>query len=134
MSKPKISPVPHPFLLRPARTLYSLFPVTFASAYMWSQIEPAVAILCACLVTYRPLFVNINLNFMKLTSVFTRSSHARSSGKDSIELTDGSGSEMRWPDTQVFDGHDTRRIRQLNARAAKDDLHVVNVEMAMSTP
>ena len=28
---------------------------------MWSQIEPSAAILCACFVTYRPLFRDINL-------------------------------------------------------------------------
>ena len=28
---------------------------------MWSQIEPSAAILCACIVTYRPLFRDIRL-------------------------------------------------------------------------
>ena len=32
-----------------------------ASSYMWSQIEPSAAILCACIVTYRPLFRDIRL-------------------------------------------------------------------------
>ena len=32
-----------------------------ASSYMWSQIEPSAAILCACIVTYRPLFRDLHL-------------------------------------------------------------------------
>ena len=39
-----------------------------AATYMWSQIEPSAAILCACFVTYRPLFRD-----MSLRSIFTRS-------------------------------------------------------------
>ena len=32
---------------------------------MWSQIEPSAAILCACIVTYRPLFRDIRIpNFI----------------------------------------------------------------------
>ncbi|KAL8992764.1 MAG: hypothetical protein Q9169_006858 [Polycauliona sp. 2 TL-2023] len=32
-----------------------------ASTYMWSQIEPSAAILCACFVTYRPLFRDLRV-------------------------------------------------------------------------
>ncbi|KAL8994967.1 MAG: hypothetical protein Q9169_005208 [Polycauliona sp. 2 TL-2023] len=32
-----------------------------ATVYVWSQIEPSAAILCACFVTYRPLFRNLRL-------------------------------------------------------------------------
>ncbi|KAL8851633.1 MAG: hypothetical protein Q9221_003470 [Calogaya cf. arnoldii] len=40
-----------------------------ATVYMWSQIEPSAAILCACFVTYRPLFRNL-----RLPSYFSRKS------------------------------------------------------------
>lgn len=43
---------------------------TFLNTYLWSHIEPATAIWCACLMTYRPLFADISL---KLWSVFDRS-------------------------------------------------------------
>ncbi|MCJ1467562.1 hypothetical protein MMC07_006187 [Pseudocyphellaria aurata] len=37
------------------------FPYTFLSTYLWSHIEPATAIWCACLMTYRPLFAGMGL-------------------------------------------------------------------------
>ena len=40
-----------------------------ASTYMWSQIEPSAAILCACFITYRPLFRDVSLR-----SIFSKSS------------------------------------------------------------
>ncbi|KAI4218526.1 MAG: hypothetical protein LQ349_008674 [Xanthoria aureola] len=40
-----------------------------ATVYMWSQIEPSAAILCACFVTYRPLFRDLRLG-----SYFSRKS------------------------------------------------------------
>lgn len=36
--------------------------------YIWSHIEPATAILCACLATYRPLFVNLHLRLPSVLS------------------------------------------------------------------
>lgn len=44
------------------------FSYTFLSEYLWSHVEPATAIWCACLMTYRPLFANISL---RLRSVFS---------------------------------------------------------------
>ncbi|KAL8669828.1 MAG: hypothetical protein Q9224_007713, partial [Gallowayella concinna] len=49
-----------------------------ASTYMWSQIEPSAAILCACFVTYRPLFRDLNLS-----SVFSR----RSASKEESDVS-----------------------------------------------
>ncbi|KAL8853024.1 MAG: hypothetical protein Q9221_002054, partial [Calogaya cf. arnoldii] len=43
-----------------------------ASTYMWSQIEPSAAILCACFVTYRPLFRNLRIG--DLFSSFSKKS------------------------------------------------------------
>lgn len=37
---------------------------------MWSQIEPSAAILCACLVTYRPLFRDLRVR--NIFSSFSR--------------------------------------------------------------
>lgn len=34
---------------------------TGVEGYIWSQIEPSVAILCACLATYRPLFRDMRI-------------------------------------------------------------------------
>ncbi|KAL8687040.1 MAG: hypothetical protein Q9218_006677, partial [Villophora microphyllina] len=64
-----------------------------ASTYMWSQIEPSAAILCACFVTYRPLFRNLHIR-----SVFSRKSGVSSEPSDvsrryPTNITSESGSE-----------------------------------------
>ncbi|KAL9576777.1 MAG: hypothetical protein Q9212_006826 [Teloschistes hypoglaucus] len=48
--------------------------VSITNVYLWSQIEPATAILCACLITYKPLFKNmsISLSASIFTSYFSR--------------------------------------------------------------
>ena len=47
--------------------------------YIWSQIEPSTAILCACITTYRPLFENLNLKSLLLLSRKRESSYDRGS-------------------------------------------------------
>ena len=37
---------------------------TTITCYMWSQIEPTMATVCACLTTLRPLFVGLNISFL----------------------------------------------------------------------
>ena len=37
---------------------------TAITCYMWSQIEPTMATVCACLTTLRPLFVGFNISFL----------------------------------------------------------------------
>ncbi|KAI4218632.1 MAG: hypothetical protein L6R36_008843 [Xanthoria steineri] len=46
-----------------------------ASTYMWSQIEPSAAILCACFVTYRPLFRDLRVR--NIFSSFSRRSASK---------------------------------------------------------
>lgn len=63
---------------------------------MWSQIEPSVAILCACFVTYRPLFRNL-----RLPSYFSRKG---SSSKD--------GSEMMSPRESTLKAYGGRKEKE----------------------
>ncbi|KAL8806417.1 MAG: hypothetical protein Q9182_001332 [Xanthomendoza sp. 2 TL-2023] len=58
--------------------------------YMWSQIEPATALVCACIPTYRPLFVWLNTSVLSGLS-FSRS-RVGSSGRKSSNKTPVSGS------------------------------------------
>lgn len=37
---------------------------TIITCYMWSQIEPTMAIVCACLTTLRPLLTGISFDFL----------------------------------------------------------------------
>ena len=64
--------------------------------YLWSQVEPAFAILCACMVTYRPLFVALASRIPK-PSVFTRSSN-RPRGLNEIEVGLFSHDDSDWTD------------------------------------
>ena len=66
---------------------------------MWSDVEAATAIICACMVTYRPLFANIGQSLSKASSLFSKSSsvsnRATQDGwKDLEEATD---SQPQWP-------------------------------------
>ena len=121
-------------LLRGYSLVTHLLLVTFANAYLWSQIEPAVAVLCACLVTYRPLFANLDFGFVKLPSIFARSSSVLPSDEESAEMIDGHNWQLQSPATQVFHSYNTKRIQQLNSRAAKNSLHIVNMDLGSSRP
>lgn len=56
---------------------------TIVFRYIWSHIEPATAILCACLVTYRPLFANLHLRLPSILSRGKLGSTTRTSWSDS---------------------------------------------------
>lgn len=57
---------------------------TGVEGYMWSQIEPSAAILCACFATYRPLFRDMR---MRLPSIITKRS----------SVTEPNDVSRRWP-------------------------------------
>lgn len=52
---------------------------TMTTPYIWSQIEPSTAILCACITTYRPLFENLKFKSLLLLSRRRESSYERGS-------------------------------------------------------
>ena len=83
------------------------------SEYLWCQLEPSTAILCACLVTYRPLFVNINFKLPKISKYFRQTSST---------LTDTN-------DISIAEDIYGRDIVKLNSKAADNDLHIVHVRM-----
>lgn len=71
---------------------------TMAQEYTWTQVEPALAILCSCLVTFRPLFVNLNLNFSRYSSRFSRSKSLSSSkATNSTDMSKERRSHSQWP-------------------------------------
>lgn len=101
---------------------------TFLNAYLWSHVEPATAILCACLMTYRPLFADISL---KLQSVLGASKQVIS-GKKGL-LNSKSPNSGTGPDSDASPslrrGQESARYGDLSARATKGNLHVVNISM-----
>ncbi|KAL8804663.1 MAG: hypothetical protein Q9200_005740 [Gallowayella weberi] len=62
--------------------------------YMWSQIEPATALVCACIPTYRPLFVWLNTSVLSGLS-FSRSRGSSSGRKSSKTAGSGSGKDSK---------------------------------------
>ena len=108
--------------------------VTFAADYMWSQIEPAVAILCACIVTYRPLFNN--LSFTKMTSLFSRSDHTTSTDEQWTKKGAGAyhQSQVRWPGNQSVQDQSHLRHQELSVKVAVQELPVIRVGLESPEP
>lgn len=67
--------------------------VSITDAYLWSQIEPATAILCACLITYKPLFKNISVSLS--TTIFT--SYFSRRGTEDMKEEHGGDLERQMP-------------------------------------
>ena len=101
-----------------------------AGEYLWTQIEPATAILCACIMTYRPLFTNINIDLSNVSGLFSKgtveSKGSRQGGWTDLE------NDFTWPVGKNSQGHDVVRLQDLNARATRDGLHIVNIDPLQS--
>ena len=82
-----------------------------------------MAIICACVVTYRPLFNDFNVNFSKVWSTFSRKSSRGSEGSNEQDAF-GDSSYLQWPSS-------TRdaRLESLNVKSAKNNLHVVQIDL-----
>lgn len=109
----------------------SLLIDTFIKMYLWSHIEPATAIWCACLMTYRPLFVDIGSG---LRSVFGGSKQTLSNKKKLFHSktnnnSTGSDSDSLPSLGQNLRGKESAGYRELSARAANGKVHVVNVSI-----
>lgn len=97
--------------------------------YTWSQLEPAVAILCACLVTLRPLFVNFDLNISKYSSRFSRSkSMSSSKATNPSNMNEEGTSHLQWPGMRGSRRRDSTRLSNKGI-STNSGLHVVNVDL-----
>lgn len=108
---------------------------TFLNTYLWSHIEPATAIWCACLMTYRPLFVDIS---SKLRGFFDGNkqnpANKRSFSSKTTNSSTGFDSDA-WPSpSENPGGQESAGYRDLHARGAKGNLHVVDFPMKPSPP
>ena len=100
-----------------------------AKEYTWTQVEPALAILCSCLVTLRPLFVNLNLNISNYSSRFSRSKNPSSSkATSSTETSKEHHSHVQWPGTRDSRHKDSMRLSS-KGMSAKGGLHIVNIDL-----
>ncbi|KAL9611406.1 MAG: hypothetical protein Q9167_003947 [Letrouitia subvulpina] len=80
---------------------YPEYAASMTSEYAWSQIEPAIAIICGCVVTYKPLFTNLHI--LRVQKLF--SSHRQTSSSEFGHWTDmpnGRRSKLSWPVARDF--------------------------------
>ncbi|KAL2050288.1 hypothetical protein ABVK25_009396 [Lepraria finkii] len=70
--------------------------------YLWSQLEPTMAVICACLITYRPLIAALDLRFLSSMAP-SRKSFSRISDQSSQAKTprDSQGIRLTWELQQV---------------------------------
>ena len=69
---PNLHAEPTPQTPQSSIPLLTTSPDTFVNTYIWSQIEPTTAIICACLTTCRPLFAAVKPGSLKsLTASWT---------------------------------------------------------------
>ena len=122
------------FLVRPQDSCHTPSladdePVSLITEYVWTEVEAATAIICACLVTYRPLFINISQSVSKVSSLFCKSNSMskRATQDDWKPLEDATDSQLQWPIGKDSHGRDVLRFQDLNAKATKDMLHAVNI-------
>ena len=104
---------------------------SFTTEYLWSQIEPATAIACACLVTYRPLFRDMKVGLSTLFSTHTRSRNTPGSdqGGDLNSAENGRAEALSVPKCQ---GQNGSRLRDLNDKAVQGKLHIIEISVPRS--
>ena len=82
-----------------------------------------MSILCACLITYRPLFSIFNIDFSRLWSTFSRKSSQRSQEYKDLGVF-GDNPYLQSP-TRTRDA----RLESLNVKSAKSDLNIVQIDL-----
>ena len=96
-----------------------------------SQVEPALAILCACLMTLRPLFVDLKLNLSKLSTRFSRSKgQSLSEASSSTYISKEGDLHLQWPGTQTR--HEDSPSLGHERMDTKRGLRIVTVDQGMT--
>ena len=111
------------------------FSDTLISEYIWSQIEPATAIVCACIVTYRPLFTT-SLFESLASKIHTTTKRGQS---NSTTATESMGSRstivhpMAWPVARDIFGKEREPDNHLFSEPRNGALQVLSIgEVARS--
>lgn len=98
--------------------------VTMTVEYAWSQIEPATAILCACIVTYRPLFNDLHVHLPKLSNIFSYGRHNSTTDEDDWTDMSNQNSPLRWAVRRDFNRQDLD-LESLNTSMKFKDPYVL---------
>ena len=104
-----------------------------ANEYLWTQVEPATAILCACIINYRPLFTNINID-LSISGLFSKGNVESKGSRQGgwTELENDFNHNFTWPVGKDSRGRDVVRLQNLDAKATGDGLHIVNIDPLQS--
>ena len=108
---------------------------TFVYTYLWSHLEPATAIWCACIMTYRPLFVDLNLKYQTLVSRNCRDSSmakfwfSTPSSKRSSS-TGKTDSVLQLPFWRSMHSRESSKYSNVGEGGANEKSHVVHVRAA----
>lgn len=95
---------------------------TIVTCYMWSQIEPTMAIVCACLTTVRPLFAGLDLSFLSSINWTRRTTTSSSSANSKGRRSDLSGS---------LQGKEKKFMR-LHFKYRSSDMQLLDIEQTGS--
>ena len=106
-------------------------PDTITTPYIWSQMETATAILCASLVTYRPLFKGLRFEIPKY--FISRSKDPFTSSGDASYSCSARGSGMKWAPVRGLQGPSLDPYHNTIAQAGKRP-HMIDVEQAPAQP
>ncbi|KAL9134101.1 MAG: hypothetical protein Q9175_004718 [Cornicularia normoerica] len=110
-------------------------PYSLTTPYMWSQLEPTMAVVCACLTTYRPLFAGLHLKFL---STFSRGKRYPSGMNDNdtfIDIIPNSRRSSRWAKSRTpSDNRELLRFERMNNQGTKGGLRVVTHSGVAYTP
>lgn len=108
---------------------------SLTTPYMWSQVEPTMAVVCACLTTYRPLFAGLHLKFLSTFSRNKRYPSRTNENETIIDVTPNSRRSSRWSKgRRASDNRELLRFERMNNQGTKGGLHVVNVPGVVYTP
>ncbi|KAL9064748.1 MAG: hypothetical protein Q9161_008677 [Pseudevernia consocians] len=110
-------------------------PYSLTTPYMWSQLEATMAVVCACLTTYRPLFAGLHLKFLSTFSRGKRYSSRMNDNDTIIDLTPTSRRSSRWSKgRRPSDNRELLRFERMNNQGTKGGLHVVTLSGVGYTP
>lgn len=96
--------------------------------YLWSLVESATAILCACAVTYRPLFTNFGPSpLRRLSSRLGRNKDEDSGHRERRSDEPEHDLQYQWPPARGLRSPMT--YQDMYARVTKHNVHVLNVAL-----
>ena len=104
----------------------SNFTDTSITPYLWSQVEASMAIICACLTTYRPLLMVLDFKLLSNRG-WSRKSFSKLQGQ-SEGTTTGSEAPIQWP-RRACSTSDKQLLqhREINGNVGNGDPHILEL-------